>query len=74
MSAGDQGPKGRAAADNPLVVALDVADLERAQRLSQQLAGEVGLLKVGLELFVAHGPRAVQVVSRYAPVFLDLKL
>jgi orotidine-5'-phosphate decarboxylase len=34
----------------------------------------VGLLKVGLQLFVAAGPEAVERVRRSAPVFLDLKL
>jgi orotidine-5'-phosphate decarboxylase len=64
-----------AAADrNPLIVALDRPDLEGAERLAAALAGSVGLLKVGLELFVANGPPAVERVRAHAPVFLDLKL
>jgi orotidine-5'-phosphate decarboxylase len=31
-------------------------------------------LKVGLELFVREGPRAVAAIAEHAPVFLDLKL
>lgn len=59
---------------NPLIVALDVPDLPRAEVLAGELAGEVALLKVGLELFCAHGPDAVHAIGRHAPVFLDLKL
>ena len=36
--------------------------------------GTAGLLKVGLELFAAHGPASVERVRAFAPVFLDLKL
>ena len=59
---------------NPLVVALDVSDADGAAKLAAELAGEVGLLKVGLELFTAAGPGAVARVREHAPVFLDLKL
>jgi orotidine-5'-phosphate decarboxylase len=59
---------------NPLVVALDVADLDRAEALAQALEGQVGLFKVGLELFSGHGPAAVLRMRHYGPVFLDLKL
>ena len=58
---------------NPLVVALDVSDLERAEALAGSLAHDVGVLKVGLELFTAVGPEAALRVRRHAPVFLDLK-
>ncbi len=59
---------------NPIVAALDVSDLDRAGELARALQGQVGLLKVGLELFTAHGPDAVARVRRHGPVFLDLKL
>jgi orotidine-5'-phosphate decarboxylase len=59
---------------NPIVAALDVSDLDRAEELARALQGQVGLLKVGLELFTAHGPDAVARVRRHGPVFLDLKL
>ena len=61
-------------ATNPLVVAVDVSDLGRAEALADALAGQVGLLKVGLELFTAVGPEAPRRIRRRAPVFLDLKL
>jgi orotidine-5'-phosphate decarboxylase len=57
-----------------IVVALDVEDLDRGVALARRLAGRVGWLKVGLELFVREGPRAVAAIAEHAPVFLDLKL
>jgi orotidine-5'-phosphate decarboxylase len=59
---------------NPLAVALDVSDLDEAEGLARRLEGEVGVLKVGLELFSAHGPAAMLRLRSYGPVFLDLKL
>lgn len=60
--------------DNPLVVALDVSDVDTAEALARRLEGHVGLLKVGLELFAAAGPGAVSRVRQFTPVFLDVKL
>lgn len=60
--------------EDPLVVALDVSDLAEAERLAALLAPHVGMLKVGLELFWAHGPEVVRRVARSAPVFVDAKL
>lgn len=59
---------------NPLIVALDTSDLGRAEELAQSLAPHVGMLKVGFELFWAHGPEAVRRVAHHAPVFVDAKL
>jgi len=59
---------------NPLVVAIDTSDLEAAAALSAALAGAVGMVKVGLELFTAAGPSSVSRLTEHAPVFLDLKL
>ncbi len=60
--------------DNPLIVALDVSDVEEAEAMARRLDGEAGVLKVGLELFAAHGPGAVTRLRAVAPVFLDVKL
>jgi len=60
--------------ENPLVAALDVSDVDRAEALAAALEGRVGLFKVGLELFSAHGPASVLRLRHYGPVFLDLKL
>jgi orotidine-5'-phosphate decarboxylase len=57
-----------------IVVALDVPTLVEADQLASRLAGAVGWFKVGLELFAAHGPAAVEAIRSHGPVFLDLKL
>lgn len=58
-----------------LIVALDVPDLGGARRLASALAGQVGVFKVGLEQFVAHGPAAVEAArGGGAAIFLDLKI
>lgn len=59
---------------NPLAVALDLSDLDEAESLARRLGPEVGLLKVGLELFTAHGPACVDRLRPHGAVFLDLKL
>jgi len=59
---------------NPLVVALDVSDVGRAERLARDLSPHAGMLKVGLELSWAEGPGAVRKVAAHGPVFLDAKL
>ena len=60
--------------DNPLIVALDVSDLDAAGALAERLHGEAGVLKVGLELFAARGPEAVTRLRAFGPIFLDVKL
>jgi orotidine-5'-phosphate decarboxylase len=58
-----------------LCFALDVPDATQALALVDELKDDVGVFKVGLELFVACGPRIVRDVrARGASVFLDLKL
>lgn len=59
---------------NPLIVALDTSDLDAAAALAATVAGQVGMVKVGLELFTAAGPSSVARLTEQAPVFLDLKL
>jgi len=58
-----------------IVAALDVPDPAAAAALAGRLAGHVGMYKVGLELFVAHGRAALEAVRPFGlPIFLDLKL
>jgi len=65
----------RAQPSERLAFAVDVASLEQAQRLIDALHAEVGLFKVGLELFTAAGPAAIAAVhARGRRTFLDLKL
>jgi orotidine-5'-phosphate decarboxylase len=58
---------------NRIIAALDTTDLGLAQGWARTLGPQVGLLKLGLAFFVAHGPAGVRAVTK-APVFLDLKL
>jgi orotidine-5'-phosphate decarboxylase len=62
------------APENPLVVALDVSDVDEGDRLAALLAPHAGLLKVGSELFWAGGPDAVRRIGARGPVFVDAKL
>jgi orotidine-5'-phosphate decarboxylase len=58
-----------------VIVALDVHDLSALGDLLDRLEGQPRVYKVGLELFVAEGARAVALVqARGGRVFLDLKL
>ncbi len=58
-----------------LAVALDTSEREEILRLVRALEGRVGVVKVGLEAFTAHGPGLVREISGLGvPVFLDLKL
>lgn len=57
-----------------LIVALDDRDLSRCEALAKSLRERVAAVKVGLTLFGAHGPAAIEAVGRHAPVFCDLKL
>jgi orotidine-5'-phosphate decarboxylase len=58
-----------------LAVALDSSEREEILRLARALRGCVGVAKVGLEAFTAHGPDLVREVGDFGvPVFLDLKL
>lgn len=73
------GPAGRA----PIAVALDAPDLDTAVAWAGQCAGEVAVLKVGLETYLRDGAAGVAAIraaagaagASDAPVlFLDLKL
>jgi orotidine-5'-phosphate decarboxylase len=58
-----------------VIVALDVPDLAGLKTLLDRLDGRPAFYKVGLELFVGEGERAIELVkSRGGRVFLDLKL
>ena len=57
-----------------LALALDVEDLAAAVALADRLHPWFGVVKVGLELFTAAGPAAVEKLTRPdRRVFLDLK-
>jgi len=57
-----------------LIVALDVDNLEQATGLVRVLSGEVGMFKIGKQLFTHAGPQAVRLIQDLGgEIFLDLK-
>ena len=62
-------------ADDRLIVALDVHEMQEAKRLVGQIGDAVSCYKVGMELFYSVGPEVVQwLIGEGKRVFLDLKL
>jgi orotidine-5'-phosphate decarboxylase len=60
---------------NPICVALDTPEVERATALARMLKPHIGYLKIGMEFFYAHGNTGYETVAREGvPIFLDLKL
>src|SRR5687768_6831308 len=58
-----------------LIVAADLSASEDILVLADELEGLAGAIKIGLQAFVANGPRLVRdIVERGSRVFLDLKL
>jgi orotidine-5'-phosphate decarboxylase len=70
-----RGSKMKAAKDY-LVFPLDVATASAARSLVPLLSDEVGMFKIGLELFIRSGPQLVRWIQQQgtASIFLDLKL
>lgn len=57
-----------------LIFALDVDEFSAAEKWVSQLHENVGLFKIGKQLFTKCGPQVVQMVQeRGGEVFLDLK-
>ena len=56
-----------------LIAALDTTDPQRARAWATALAPHCGMLKLGLEFFLANGAAGVRLIDD-RPVFLDLKL
>jgi orotidine-5'-phosphate decarboxylase len=60
---------------NPICVALDTPELERAVALAKTLVDQVGMMKIGMEFFYAQGQRGYDAVAATGiPIFLDMKL
>lgn len=60
---------------SPIAFALDYASVDEARGAARLVAPAVGMIKVGLELFVGGGPAVVGLGKDVGlPVFLDLKL
>jgi len=57
-----------------LIVALDAKDIDDARRWIEQLRGEVGMFKVGLELFARYGTAIFDIMkAEQVPYFFDCK-
>jgi len=62
-------------ATDRLIVAIDRSSRDEILRLADVLQGAAGILKIGLQAFIANGPSIVrEVTARGASVFLDLKI
>lgn len=57
-----------------LIAAIDTPELDRAAELVRALSPNCGLVKLGLEFFLCHGPAGFTQAAQGNPVFLDLKL
>lgn len=61
-------------ANNPIIAALDVSTADQAREIIEELRGEVGAFKVGLQLFTSAGASFVrEIVRRDVKIFLDVK-
>ena len=59
-----------------IIFALDVSTIKEAEGLVRLLKDNVGMFKIGLQLFVGEGPKVIDAVlsqSSQAKVFLDMK-
>jgi orotidine-5'-phosphate decarboxylase len=60
---------------NPICVALDTPDIDRAVALARGLKMHAGFMKIGMEFFYGNGSVGYEKVAREGlPIFLDLKL
>jgi orotidine-5'-phosphate decarboxylase len=60
---------------NPIFVAIDTPNVERAGEIARLVLDHAGGLKLGLEFFSANGPAGVATIAALGlPIFLDLKL
>jgi len=60
---------------SPVVFALDLSSVDEARAMAARVAPAIGMVKIGLELFIEGGPAAVAIGAEIdRPVFLDLKL
>lgn len=60
---------------NPIYVAIDTPEIDRALLIAGAVADSAGGIKLGLEFFCANGPAGVERMAEVGlPIFLDLKL
>ncbi|MEO6486733.1 MAG: orotidine-5'-phosphate decarboxylase [Thermoanaerobaculia bacterium] len=62
-------------ASDRLIVAADFSTRDDILRLADEMHGVAGLIKIGLQAFIANGPGLVrEIAGRGEKIFLDLKL
>jgi len=62
-------------AGDRLIVAADFSTRDEIMRLADEVHGVAGLIKVGLQAFIANGPELIrEMTARGEKIFLDLKL
>ncbi|MEA1984117.1 MAG: orotidine-5'-phosphate decarboxylase [Euryarchaeota archaeon] len=59
---------------NRLIVAMDVAERDRAVTIAEDISEYVDAIKVGYPLVLAEGLGVVSDLARFAPVIADLKV
>ncbi len=60
---------------NPIILALDFPELAQADAILEKVRPNIGMIKIGLELFTSEGWHCLDLVNNYnIPIFLDLKL
>lgn len=60
---------------NPIILALDYNEVSEARNVLSKVRSNIGMIKIGLELFTAYGREALDLADEFhVPVFLDLKL
>lgn len=63
------------AGGNPMFLALDISDCDRAVEVVRHLSPELGGVKVGMEFFFANGRKEYDRIRKLGlPIMLDLKL
>lgn len=58
---------------NPIIVALDMNNVDAAFRLADSVGEIVGALKVGPRLVMREGQALITKLAKIAPVFVDMK-
>jgi orotidine-5'-phosphate decarboxylase len=61
--------------NNPLIIALDLPDLNETKQFLEPFAGKELFVKVGMELYYQEGPAIIHMLKESGHrIFLDLKL
>ncbi len=61
---------------NPIILAVDTTDLNQAHSLIEKVRDNIGMIKIGTELWSSYGPTpCLELGAAHGlPIFLDLKL